>query len=41
MKECEEAIKLATEVLRDHPSCYEAFHARGNLDEAFLTYQRQ
>ena len=41
MKEYEEAIKLATEVITDYPSCYEAFHARakanhaaGNLDES-------
>ena len=41
MLDYNEAIKLATEVIANHPTCYEAFHARakashaaGHLDQA-------
>ena len=41
MQEYSEAVKIATEVLDIHPSCYEAFHSRakahhaaGHLDQA-------
>ena len=41
MHDYNDAIKLATEVIAGHPSCYGAFHARakanhaaGHLDEA-------
>ena len=34
MYEYNEAIKLATEVILSHPTCYEAFHARAKANHA-------
>ena len=34
MHDYNEAIKLATEVITNHPTCYEAFHARAKANHA-------
>ena len=34
MHEYNEAIKLATEVITSHPTCYKAFHARAKAKRA-------
>ena len=34
MHDYNEAVKLATEVITNHPTCYEAFHARAKANHA-------